>query len=83
MSIKLGQHCIGISYTPCCPNTSETTLHKKIACVIWALSAQTCFCMKITYAVLPWSAWANIAQNNYLHNGTFNNRIKCVRLTIE
>ena len=71
MSIKLGQHCIGISYTPvtpCCPNTSETTLHKKITFIILALNAQICFCRKITYAMLSWSAWASIAKNNYLHN---------------
>ena len=38
----------------CCPNTSETTLHQKITCA--------------TYAMLPWSAWTNLAQNNYAHN---------------
>ena len=25
----LDQHCIGILFSQCCPNTSETTLHKK------------------------------------------------------
>ena len=46
MSIKLEQHCIEISYTQCCPNTSETTLHKKITCAIIALSKQTKFSKK-------------------------------------
>ena len=68
VSIKLVQHYIGTSYTQCCPNTSEITLHKKITCTILALSVQQCFCIKITYAILSWSAWANIAQNNYLYN---------------
>ena len=30
MSVKPGQHCIGILHTQCCPNTPETTSHKKI-----------------------------------------------------
>ena len=30
VSIKPGQHCIGILHTQCCPNTPETTSHKKI-----------------------------------------------------
>ena len=30
VSIKLGQHCIGVFYIPWCPKTSGTTLHKKI-----------------------------------------------------
>ena len=67
VSTMLGQHCIGISYAPCCPNTSEATLHRKTTCVILALNAETYYCMKITYAMLSWSAWANIAQTNYLH----------------
>ena len=29
MSTMLDQHCIGILFSQCCPNTSETTLHKK------------------------------------------------------
>ena len=29
VSIGIWQHCMGISYIQCCPNTSETTLHKK------------------------------------------------------
>ena len=68
MSIKLEQHCIEISYTQCCPNTSETTLHKNVTCAIISLSTQTRFCRKITYAMLSWSVWANITQNNYLHD---------------
>ena len=68
VSTILGQHCIGISYAPCCPNTSETTLHRKTTFVILALSAQTCYCRKIAYAMLSWSAWTNIAQTNYLCN---------------
>ena len=51
----------------CCPNTSETTLHKKITCAILALSAQQWFWRKITYTILFWSAWAKIAQNNNLY----------------
>ena len=66
--IKLGQHCLGISYTQCCPDTSETILQKKITCVILSLRAQACFCRKIIYLVLFWSAWTNIAQNNDLRN---------------
>ena len=31
---------IGISYTQCCPNTSEITLHKKITCAILVLSVK-------------------------------------------
>ena len=68
VSTKLGQHCMGISYTQCCPNTSETTLHTKITCAILVLSAQQCVCRKITYIILSWSAWGNIAQNSYLCN---------------
>ena len=29
MPTMLDQHCIGISLSQCCPNTPETTLHKK------------------------------------------------------
>ena len=29
VSTMLGQHCIEILFSQCCPNTSETTLHKK------------------------------------------------------
>ena len=29
VSIMLEQHCIRILFSQCCPNTSETTLHKK------------------------------------------------------
>ena len=66
VSIKLEKHCIGILYTLCCPNMSEATLHKKITSAILALSTQTCFCKKITYTVLSWSTWFNIAENNNL-----------------
>ena len=31
----LGQHCIGIFSSQCCPNTSQTTLHKKIFLQCW------------------------------------------------
>ena len=34
--IKLGQHCIWILYTQCCPNKSEKTLHKKITDAMFA-----------------------------------------------
>ena len=59
----------GKSHTQCCPNTSETTLHKKITCAILALSAEQWFWRKITYTTicLFWSAWAKIAQNNNLY----------------
>ena len=62
----LGQHCIGILSTECCPITSERTLHKKITCAILAQSAQRRFRRKITYIMLAWSACANIAHKNYL-----------------
>ena len=53
--------CIGKSYTQCCPNMPETTLHKKITCAILALSMQQRFWRKLTYTILSWSAWAKIA----------------------
>ena len=68
VSTILGQHCIGILSSQCCPNTSERTLHKKITCAMLAQRAQTRFRRNITYAILSWSAWANIAQKNYLYN---------------
>ena len=68
VSTMLGQHGRGISYAPCCPNTFETTLHRKTTCLILALSAETCYCRKTSFAMLSWSAWANIAQTNYLRN---------------
>ena len=37
VSTKLGQHCIVILSSQCCPNMSETKLHKKITCVILTL----------------------------------------------
>ena len=47
-------------------NTSETTLHQKITCAVLTQNAQSLFHRKIKYAMLSWSAWANIAQENYL-----------------
>ena len=64
----MGQHCIGILSSQCCPNTSETTLQKQVTCAMLAQSAQTSFHRKITYAILSRSACANIAQENYLCN---------------
>ena len=52
VSTMLGQHCIGILSSHCCPNTSERTLHKKIICAIVVYSAQTRFRRKITYTML-------------------------------
>ena len=60
--------CIGKLYTQCCPNLSETALHKKITCAMLALRVQRWFWRKITHTVLSWSAWAKIAQNNNLYN---------------
>ena len=68
VSTMLGQHCIEILSNQCCPDTSETTLHKKIACAMLAQSTQTCFCRKTTHTMLSWSTWANIAQENCLYN---------------
>ena len=48
MSIKLVQHCIGTSYTQCCPNTSERTLHKKINGAMLCQTTQSSFRWKIT-----------------------------------
>ena len=39
ISTMLEQYCMEISSSQCCPNRSETMLHKKIACAILALSA--------------------------------------------
>ena len=52
VSTMLGQHCIGILSSQCCPSTSEGTLHKKIACAMLAQSTQTRFCRKIIYTML-------------------------------
>ena len=35
VSTMLGQHCIGILSSQCCPNTSERALHKKITSASW------------------------------------------------
>ena len=43
LSTILGQHCITILSSKCCPNMSVTTLHKKTTCAILAQSTQTCF----------------------------------------
>ena len=64
----LGQHYIGILASQCCPNLSESTLHKEITCTMLAQSAQTYFRRKKTYTILSRSACANIAQENYLCN---------------
>ena len=58
------QHCIRILSSQCCPNTSETTLHKKITCAVLTLSAQSCFCRKMTYLMKK----SYLVKNNYLHN---------------
>ena len=49
VSTMLGQHCIGILSSQYCPNTSETTLHKKTVCAMLAQNAQTCFRTKTGY----------------------------------
>ena len=67
-STMLVQYCIGILSIQCCPNTFERTLHKKTTCAMLAQSTQQWFWRKITYTILPWSAWAEIAQNNNLYN---------------
>ena len=64
----LGQHCKGILFSQCCPNTSETTFHKNNTCAMLAQGAQKCFRRKITYTILSRSACANIAQEHYLCN---------------
>ena len=64
----LGQYCIGILSSQCCPNMSDTTLHKKAP---FAMSTQTGhqrFWRKIINTILFWSAGAKIAQNNNLYN---------------
>ena len=68
VSTMLGQTCRGILSSQCCPNTSETKLHKKITCAMLAQSTQTRFRRKITYTMLSWSACANIAHRKYLCN---------------
>ena len=49
MSIKLGQHCVGILYTQSFPNMAEPTFHKKITWAIMAHSPQPNFHKKIIY----------------------------------
>ena len=58
----LGQHCIGILSSQCFLNMSKTTY------AMLTKDTQTCFCRKISCTMLPWSVWANIAQENYLCN---------------
>ena len=65
VSTMLGPHCIRILSSQCCPNTLETTLLKKITCAMLTQSVQTCFRRKITYTMLSWPAFANIAHENY------------------
>ena len=54
VSTMLGQHCIGILFSQCCSNTSETTLHKKITCAILAPSAQIYFLRKTSGFKYVW-----------------------------
>ena len=54
-----------VSPVQCCPNMSETKLHKKITQALLAQSAQSSFHRKIIHAMLSWSAWANIPYENY------------------
>ena len=68
VSTMLRQYSIGILSSQCCPNTSETILHKKITCSKLPESAHTGFCRKITYAMFSWSACVKIAQESYLCN---------------
>ena len=64
---RLFLHSKIVYYTQYCTNTSETTLHKKITCLILALSAQQWFWRKITHTILFSPALAKIAQNNNLY----------------
>ena len=43
VSNMLGQHCIGVFSSQCCPNTSQTTSHEKITCAMLAQSTQIYF----------------------------------------
>ena len=53
----------------CCLNMSKTTWHKKKTLVqCQSKGAQTCLRREISYTMLSWSSWANIAQENYLCN---------------
>ena len=69
VSTLLGQHYIGQLSSQCCPDTSETKLHKKISCAILVQSAgkqhiecclnlpvQTLY-KKVTCAMLTHSLW--------------------------
>ena len=64
VSTMLGPHCIRILSSQCCPNTSETILLKKITCAMLTQSVQKRN-GKITYTMLSWPAFANIAHENY------------------
>ena len=70
--IWLGQHCVGILYTQCFPSIyiclRQHYIYKKITYAMLAQTHRHCFWKKITYPMLPWSAWANIAQDKYLCN---------------
>ena len=46
----------------------DTIALEKNTCAMLAQSAQTRFRRKISYSMLPWSAFANIAYENYLCN---------------
>ena len=46
VSTMLGQHCIGILSSQCCPNMSETRLHKKTTFAMWAQRVQIYFYRK-------------------------------------
>ena len=46
VSTMLGQHCIKMLSSQCCPRTSETTLHQIITFAMLAQSVQTSFRLK-------------------------------------
>ena len=70
VSTMLGQHCIRILSSQCCPNTSETTLHKKTICPMLDQSAQTCFRRKTVCRfkcfVACFLTWYNITEQSWL-----------------
>ena len=47
VSTMLGQNCLGILSSQYCPNTSETTLHKKTTCAMLVQSPGTTLHRKI------------------------------------
>ena len=73
VSTMLGQRCIGILFFQCCPNTFETTMHKKSTCAV--LPVQCCVYLagttlhkNIPYSMLSKYVCDNIAQEDHLHN---------------